>query len=309
MRHFTAEEIAERLPYEALIAALKDAAAQSIAAPPRQIINMNDQSKLLLMPAYSYRQRMGMKAITVFEGNQEKGVETIQGLYCLFDSDNGTPLATFDGSEITARRTAATSALAASLLAEADAEKILICGSGKLVPYFVDAYRAIRPKASFQIWARNGEAARRRADEISKRRSCTIEVADALEKAVSSAHIISAVTSARSPFLKGRWIEKGAHLDLVGAHTTEMAEADPTCFRRARVFVDCREAAMEEAGDLIAAINDGAMKESEIEGDLFELSSGKVKLDRAPGDITLFKSVGHAFEDLVAATLVEQGEA
>ena len=309
MRHFTAEEIAERLPYEALIAALKEAAAQSIKAPPRQVINMSDQSKLLLMPAFSYRQRMGMKAITVFEGNKDKGCETIQGLYCLFDSDNGTPLATFDGSEITARRTAAASALAASILARDDANKILICGSGKLVPYFVDAYCAIRPGASFYLWARNNKAARRQAAEISRSRSCSIEAADALEGAVSTACIISAITSARSAFLKGSWLQQGAHVDLVGAHTTKMTEADAACFERARIFVDGREGAMEEAGDLIAAIKVGAIQESDIEADLFELSSGDANFKRGADDITLFKSVGHAFEDLVAATLVEQSEA
>ena len=306
MRHVDAQAIAANLPVADLIKALKDAAGMSITAPPRQIVQINPTSKLLMMPAFAYRSRMGVKVISVFDDNKEKPFETIQGLYCLFDSDTGTPLATLDGAELTARRTAATSALAASLLADENANEVAIAGAGKLLPYFIEAYTAIRPKASFRLWARDIEGLKRREENLARVTSSQIAIFETFEGAVAGAQIISTISSAREPILRGAWLRPGAHIDLVGAHTPEMAEADPECFKHAKVFVDSKEAALEEAGDLMAAIAGNAMGENDICGDLFDLCSGRAAFARGPDDITLFKSVGHAFEDLVAATLVAE---
>ena len=306
MRHLNATEIAARLPFGKLIAALKDAASQSITAPPRQIVQINGNSKLLLMPAFSYQSRMGVKIISVFDDNKHKPCETIQGVYCLFDSDNGMPLATLDGAELTARRTAAASVLTADILAEKDTKAIVICGDGKLLPYFIEAYSTIRPGAAFHLWARNYRRLKSREQSLGQYTPQPITIFKNLEDALFDAQIISTITSANKPIVQGPWLRPGMHLDLVGAHTRSMAEADPHCFSRAKIFVDSKEAALEEAGDLIAAIGADAIEEKDILGDVFELASGRAIFERASSDITLFKSVGHAFEDLAAATLATQ---
>ncbi len=306
MRHVGAEEIKAALPFERLIPELLLAAKSKFIVPQRSILQVQRGSKLLTMPASQYRSRLGVKLISVYEGNRAKNIETIQGVYCLFDSETGSPLMTLDAGEITARRTAAASALAADMLARPSANQVAIAGDGRLLPYFIEAYKTVRPKASFRFWARNSERLTLRQSELESIAQSSIKISETFQEAVSGAHIVSTITSSRQPILLGAWLESGMHIDLVGAHTEQMSEADPDCFVRARIFVDSREAALEEAGDLLAALRENRIGLHDITGDLFDLATERVKFTREKDDITLFKSVGHAFEDLVAAVLVEE---
>jgi ornithine cyclodeaminase len=260
------------------------------------------EGELLIMPAWQQGRYLGVKLLTVFPDNPAQKRPAVMGAYLLLDGKSGAPLALMDAPALTARRTAAASALAASYLARPDCERLLMIGTGALASHLIEAHANVRPIRNVLVWGRDPDKAQRLARRLD-RRSLKVAATDDLRGAVSGAHIICCATTAREPILRGHWLPLGVHIDLVGAFTPEMREADDETMRRARVFVDTREAAVAEAGDLIGAIAAGVMTAEDIAGDLFELTRGSRAGRRYRDQITVFKSVGVALEDLAAAQL------
>lgn len=309
MQLFTidAKAVAAALPYDQLIAALRQAFDAGADVPQRthhEIALPNAASAtLLLMPAWQSGNGLGVKIATVFPDNANRGLPAVFASYLLMSAETGAPVAILDGTELTLRRTAAASALASSYLSREDTNTMLMIGTGNLAPHLIAAHVAVRPISEVLIWGRRPEAARRLVNALSGM-SFSATVATDLEAAAGAADIISTATLATQPVLMGQWLAAGQHLDLVGAFTPDMCEADEAAIVRADVYVDTRTGALSEAGEIVQAIRSGALGEGDIKGDLAELVAGRVSGRKNIDDITLFKSVGTALEDLAAAQLV-----
>jgi ornithine cyclodeaminase len=301
MRVVSADEVNRLLDFPGLIAAIRDAFRAEIIAPPRHHHRIGDAT-LLLMPAW---QRgggfVGVKLVTVFPDNAKRALPTVMGTYLLMAGDSGAPLASIDGVSLTLWRTAATSALAAGVLARPDASHLAMIGAGALAPYLVRAHASVRSLTRVTIWNRSAERAAMLAAELA-REGLNVTVAADREAAIRRADIISAATLADTPLVAGAWLKPGAHVDLVGAFTPAMREADDDAIRRASVYVDTRPG-MGESGDIAQPLASGALTEARIAGDLFDLAAGRAGR-RSADEITLFKSVGYAAEDLAGATEV-----
>lgn len=265
-------------------------------------------STLLLMPAWtdfvsqghSMRGYVGIKIVTVSPDNPSMGKPSVTGLYLLLSGRTGEPLAVLDGKALTLWRTAAASALAADYLARADAERLVVIGAGALAAYLIDAHAAVRPIHDVAIWNRTPEKAQRLAETM-VRPDMRVRAVTDIEAALRGADIVSCATMSSTPVLKGDWLHPGMHVDLVGAFKPDMRETDDAAMRRSRIYVDTRGGALAEAGDIVIPVADGVITEADVAGELSELCAGTVSGRRNDDDITLFKSVGTALEDLAAA--------
>jgi ornithine cyclodeaminase len=306
MLNLDAREVARRLDRATLIDALDTAFRSNIEAPPRQHHALGGPGAgagvLLLMPAWQPGGCIGVKLTTVFPGNAARGLAAVHATYALFDANTGVPLAVLDGTELTRRRTAAASALAARYLARADAARLLMVGTGALAPHLIESHALTRPIRSVRVWGRRAEAAMAVVRALSGRHF-DVEVAADLEAAVGWADIISCATLADAPLVRGAWLRPGQHLDLIGAYTPAMRETDDVALTRASIYVDTRAGALRESGELVQAIAQGSISAADIRGELADLARGRVGARRSAGEITLFKSVGSAIEDLAAAEL------
>jgi ornithine cyclodeaminase/alanine dehydrogenase-like protein (mu-crystallin family) len=302
-----ANEVAAALPYDLLIEALATAFAGDYEVPLRAhhevALPDGNPGKLLLMPAWQSGGSMGVKIATIFPDNAARGLPAVFASYVLMSAETGVPVAVFDGTEITLRRTAAASALASSFLSRDDSSSLLMVGTGNLAPHLIAAHATARQLDEICIWGRRREAAEELAGSLATS-SFSVTVTDDLEQAVSRADIITCATLASEPLILGKWLQPGQHLDLVGAFKPDMREADSQAVRRADVYVDTRAGALSEAGDIMLAINDGSIQNSDICGELKDLVSGIARGRTSSEAITLFKSVGTALEDLAAAELV-----
>jgi ornithine cyclodeaminase len=232
----------------------------------------------------------------------------VQAQVLLFDGATGTALALVEGGELTLRRTAAASALAASYLAKIDAASLLVIGTGSLAPHLAAAHAAVRPIRRVRIWGRSPA----KAEALARRLRADLPELDIaassnLAADAAAADIVSCATSAAEPVLLGRWLAPGTHVDLVGNFSRQARECDDDTVRGARIFVDTVEGALAEAGDLLIPLATGAIDRNRIVGELADLCRGEVQGRTAPDEITVFKSVGAAIEDLIAAQLVLQG--
>ncbi len=258
---------------------------------------------LLLMPAWESDGYLGVKLVTVTPGNQGRGLPSVMASYVLSSAVTGELLAIIDGPELTGRRTAAASSLAARFLAREDASRLLMVGTGVMAPNLVRAHASARSIDTVMIWGRNRANAEKLVEELSGDGFTSLTIVDDLEQAVSQADIISCATLSNEPLIHGAWLRVGQHVDLVGAFMPSMRETDDACMTRARVYVDTREGAFKEGGDIVQAIASGAISEADIQADLFELCRGEVAGRGSADEITLFKSAGTAIEDLAAAKL------
>ncbi len=302
MRIITDEEVAASLPWPALVERLAVTFREGVESPPRHHHAMHrpdGEATMLLMPAWERAGYIGVKMVNVFPQNADHGVPAISGVYLLSEGNHGRPLACIDGSELTRRRTAAASALAARELARDDAETLLVVGTGKLAPMVIEAHAAVRPIRRVRIWGRHPEKAERLAADYADRFG-TAAVSD-LEMATSEADIISCVTLSTEPLIHGDWLSPGTHLDLIGAFRPSMRETDSLCLTRSEVFVDTYAGARGEAGDILQAIDEGGFAFDDIRADLAELLRGERPGRSSSEAITLFKSVGASLEDLAAA--------
>jgi ornithine cyclodeaminase/alanine dehydrogenase-like protein (mu-crystallin family) len=306
MRVVTAAEIDRLLEYPGLIEAIAEAFAGDIVAPPRhhhRISRPGAEATLLLMPAWHASDGfIGIKSVSVFPDNAARMKPSVMGSYLLLDGASGEPLAVLDGVALTLWRTAATSALASRTLSRPDASRLTMIGAGALAPRLVAAHATVRPISHVTVWNRTLAHAEQVAAALS-RPGLTVSASADLEAAVRNADIVSAATLTRTPLVQGAWLKPGTHVDLVGAYTQGMREADDDAIRRARVFVDTR-AGMKESGDIVGPLNAGVISEADIAGDLTDMARGLSEGRRTPEEITLFKSVGNAIEDLAAAVAI-----
>ncbi len=311
MQIISAEEVAASLPWTALVERLATTFREGVESPPRHHHAMHrpdGEATMLLMPAWEQAGYIGVKMVNVFPQNAAHGVPAIAGVYLLSEGVHGRPLACIDGSELTRRRTAAASALAARELARDDASTLLVVGTGKLAPMVIEAHAAVRPIKRVRIWGRHPEKAEALAADYADRFD-TAAVTD-LEAASREADLISCVTLSSEPLIHGDWLSPGTHLDLIGAFRPTMRETDAECLARSEVFVDTYAGAKGEAGDILQAIDEGDFAFEAIRAELAELLRGEKAGRSSPEAITLFKSVGASLEDLAAAVEVwEQREA
>jgi ornithine cyclodeaminase/alanine dehydrogenase-like protein (mu-crystallin family) len=300
-----AAETRARLPFERLIPALREAFVDGATVPLRHRHDLPQAdgtvASLLVMPAWCTGGLVGVKLVSVFPGNGARGLPAVSSSYLLCDGETGRHLALIDGTEITGRRTAAASALAASFLARTDATVLLVVGAGHIAGLIPAAYAVVRPIRHVLVWNVRAAGAERLAARL-RTSGFTAEVVSDLADAVQRADIVSCATLARAPLILGEWLRPGVHLDLIGSFTPSMREADDTAVRRARVFIDT-DAALAETGDLIGPLAGGALRRADIAGDLARLCHREVPGRRDGSEITLFKSVGSALEDLAAAAL------
>ncbi|HZT50545.1 MAG TPA: ornithine cyclodeaminase family protein [Stellaceae bacterium] len=307
MRVLGPSEVVAALDLPALVEALRQMfRGGDVVAPQRQRHAIEvpgaREGSLLVMPVWQTGRHLGIKLLTVFPDNAARNDPSIMGEYLLLDARTGKPLALLDGPALTARRTAAASALAASYLARPDCERLLMIGTGRLAAHLIEAHASVRPIRNVLVWGRHHDKAVRLAQRLT-RRTLKVAATDDLQRAANGAHVICCATLATEPILRGHWLPLGVHVDLVGGFTPQMREADDETMRRARVFVDTREGALAEAGDVIGAIQAGVMTADDIAGDLYELTRGSRAGRRFHDQITVFKSVGAALEDLAAAKL------
>ncbi|MBX4869250.1 ornithine cyclodeaminase family protein [Rhizobium bangladeshense] len=300
------EQTRAALPWPELIEAISRMFQSECVMPVRHHHEMDvpneESATLLLMPAWVPGRYAGVKTVSVFPGNMRRGLPAIFGTYLLSSGSTGEMLAVIDGGELTARRTAAASALAARYLARPDAEELLVCGTGRLSLNLMLAHATTRPLRKFRVWGRNGQAAEKIAAEARALDLNAEAVANA-EAAARTADIISCATLSSEPLISGEWLKPGAHLDLVGAFKPGMRESDDEAIRRASVYVDTRAGAISEAGDIVQPLKSGVLMETDIKAELAELVSGAHRGRSDDAEITLFKSVGAALEDLAGAIL------
>lgn len=311
MRIVGPDDIDRVLGRRELVETLRQAFRRGAEIPTRhhhRLPRPDGDAVLLVMPAWDGEAaegfgHIGIKIVTVFPGNATRGAGTVQGAYLLLSGESGAPLALMDGPRLTLWRTAAASALAADYLARSDARHLVLVGAGALAAHLAAAHMAQRPIERVSIWARRNEQAEALAAKL-VRPGLDVRAIRDLDAAVAEADIVSAATLADAPLIRGDRLRPGAHVDLVGGFTPAMREADDDAIRRARVFVDTFAGALAEAGDILQPIASGALKREAIAGDLFSLADGTTAGRIGADEITLFKSVGTALEDLAAAAHV-----
>lgn len=308
MQFLDHDAITARLGWPELIAALRDAfATGAVEAPPRQTLTIalpdGQTASLLLMPAWQAGCAIGVKLVTFFPGNAAAGKPTINAAYLLFDGGDGRLRAVLDGDALTARRTAAASALAADLLARRDARVLLIVGTGQLAVAVGEAHAAVRAYERVLVWGRSPAKAGSVAEALTARGLPATPCGD-LQAGCRAADVISAVTASTAPLIRGAWLREGSHLDLIGAFRPDMRESDTQAVVQARIFVDGRDGALL-AGDLGQPIAEGAITEADILADLGELVRGRHPGRQGETERTLFKSAGLALEDFAAAMLAQ----
>ncbi|MBM4441526.1 MAG: ornithine cyclodeaminase family protein [Candidatus Rokubacteria bacterium] len=290
---------------EALAAAFAAHAAGRTRVPARTVMPVTDDGTLLVMPAAAATAEgpaLGTKLVSVYTGNGGRGLPTIHATYILLDGETGAPLALLEGESLTGLRTGATSALAARHLARPDSRRLVCIGAGWQAGFQLLCLAALLPIAEVAVIGRDPARAEAFATTWTTRLGLPVRVAADRVAAIAAADVITCATTSPTPVLDGRRLAPGAHVDLVGAFQPTAREADDETIRRTRVFVD-QPGAIETAGDLAIPIERGVVGRSHVVGDLAQLVTGAVAGRTRPQEITLFKSVGFALEDLVAARL------
>lgn len=304
MKILSAADVARLGPYRDIVEALRQGFRAEIETPVRHHHEVAHSSILLLMPAWS-KDWTGLKTVFFKADNAALGHPTVQASYLLMDQKTGTTVAVMDGTEITRRRTAAASALAADYLARKDSHTMTLVGAGALGSHFVRAHAAVRPIKRVFIYNRTLAKSETLAAELAHNGFETHSVID-LEAAVRQSDLVTCVTTSTAPIVKGAWLKPGTHVDLAGAFKPTMRETDAQVVARSSVYVDTRDGALAEAGDLLQARDEGKFDFANIKGDLFDLCRGKVPGRTSDAEITLFKSAGTAIEDLATAIMLYQ---
>jgi alanine dehydrogenase len=304
MRVVGAEETHRLLDYPGLVEALRELFRRGVDKVERVLISQSlpegGRNDWLILPAWQYGRHQGVKLVSVYPGNEARGIASVQGLYLLFDGTNGLPLLAVDGAALTARKTAANSALAATYLARREASTLLMLGAGAMAPHLIEAHAAVRPIRRVLIWNRTAVRAEALAQSLRHLPKLSIAVAPDLAAAFAEADVISAATMTKEPLIRGSWLRPGQHLDLVGGYREDMREADDEAIRRARIFVDARFTAAAHTGDICQPLAAGLIADGDIT-DTFQLARGERPGRQGEDEITLFKSGGGGHEDLGTA--------
>ena len=307
MKFFGPDEVAEALPWDALIESIEGILVDPDAVAPERTVHtlpdtLGNDAALLMKPGWVVGGVIAVKVVTFFPDNGALELPTINAGVLLFDGANGTMLGACDGNELTTRRTAAASAVAAKRLARQDASRLLVVGTGALAPMTAQAHAAVRSYDTIEVWGRSTFKAIRVVEEL-KDAGYPAEVSNDLDASVAAADVITCVTGATTPVVKGALLKEGAHVDLIGSFTPTMRETDDDVVRRASVWVDTRTDGIL-AGDIAQPLESGLLTMDDLRGDLHELVSGAAPGRRDDGEITMYKSAGIALEDVAAAKLV-----
>ena len=301
MRLLDAAAVRRGLPFDLLVPALREMFAGGCTVPPRQVLTVGGGT-VLVMPAWQEGRHFGVKTVTIYPGNGALGLPGVHAVYTLFDARTGVPLAVLDGSELTARRTAAASALAADYLARRDATRLLLVGAGRVAALLPAALRSVRPGLrEVTVWNRSPAGAHALAAQLAAAGWTARATAD-LPAATGRADIVSCATLSTAALVQGSRLLPGTHVDLIGSFTPVMREADGLTFARGRVFIDTEEA-LAKSGDLLLAQAEGDFDPARLQGTLPQLCRGERAGRGSETEITVFKSVGTALEDLAAAEL------
>ncbi|MGH7325338.1 MAG: ornithine cyclodeaminase family protein [Candidatus Rokuibacteriota bacterium] len=292
---------------EALAEIFRLHAAGHATAPPRGVVPIGDDGILLLMPATAREPAagaaLGAKLVSVYPGNRGRGHPTVYASYVVLDGGTGQPLALLEGTYLTGLRTGATSALAARFLARADARRVACFGAGVQAGFQLLALAADRRLERIAVVGRDAARARRFAEGMGARLGLAVDVASDPRIAVREADIVTCATTSATPVIFGADLRPGTHVDLVGAFRPSDREADTETLRRARVVVDTYEGALSEAGDVLLPMKEGAFDRRHIAAELAEVITGARPGRTRADEITVFKSVGWALEDLATARL------
>jgi ornithine cyclodeaminase len=302
MKIIGARAAAAALPFDRLIDALRAQFASGCEVPARHVHQPSEGMTTLIMPAWVPGGAYAVKVVNIAPGNAAGGLPGLHSTVLLHDGATGRPLALIDGDTITARRTAAASALAGSYLAREDARHLLVVGAGRVAELLPAAYAAVRGIERVSLWARRPEAARALVARW-RRQGFDARVAPSLEAAAAEADIVSCATLSTRPIVRGEWLREGSHLDLIGSFTPQMREADDDCFRGAGLYIDTPEA-LDKSGELLEPMSRGVFVRASVLGTLAQLCRNEVPGRQDATGRTVFKSVGTALEDLAAAMLV-----
>lgn len=304
----TDEQIEETLDHQSLIDALESAFRQGYEMPNRHHhyyqTAQKQENTLLIMPAWT-DEYLGIKQLVAAPANGKIGKPTIQGIYTLFDTCTGEPVAVMDAAGLTAMRTACASALAAKYLAPRDPQTLLVVGGGKVARELITAHLAVRNYKEILVWMRRPEAFTAFKHGLHPL-AIQVTLAGNLEEAVRRADVISCATPAETPLISGEWLQEGQHVDLIGSFRMNMREVDDGAIVKSTLFVDSRYGAFHESGELGIPAQNGLIKQEDVLADIGELCRGRHAGRTSQKEITLFKSVGIAIEDLTAAILVYQ---
>jgi alanine dehydrogenase len=307
-------DVTRLLPMRDCIQVMRDALAAlargKALVPLRMVMRMPDASGFLgLMPGHiapdgGREGALGMKAVSVFPGNAGRGIDTHQGAVLLFEADTGRLSALMDGATITAIRTAAVSGVATDLLARRDATDLAILGAGVQARTHIEAMAAVRPVRRVRVWSRNPEHAAGLVSEVAGRYDASLEAMPTAEAAIRNADIVATVTASPEPVLQRSWLKDGAHINAVGSSIPSTREIDTATMAAATLFVDRRESALNEAGDVLIPMREGAFTADHIQAELGDVIIGKDRGRRSPDELTLFKSLGLAVEDVASAAFI-----
>ena len=306
MKFISAQNIKRIINIKGLINELENTYRNDSFVPLRQvydIIPQNNAAQMMVMPAFSIDGYYGVKLLNVFPNNPSVGLPRVKALYVLYEQKNGEIKLILDGTEITKQRTAAMSAIASKFLSKINSKTLLVIGTGVLVSNMINAHCSVRPIENILIWGRNINKVKKIV-KMYKSSNIKVSAIDSLEEACGIADIITSVTSAKKEFIKGSWLNNSVHIDLLGAHTRDMAELDPYGFSLGEIYVDDKEAALIEAGDLMRSIKLGFISKNDIKADIKQLIiSNDLKRDKKD-KVTIYKSVGHALSDLACANYI-----
>ena len=311
MKYLGDEVVRKALNYNVLVDRLRQGFGEGkVITPMRSHFDFEGapgerDSTLLLMPSWLPGKSVGVKIVTVSPANASLNLPSIHGVYVFFDAQTGECKYIFDARAVTVKRTAATSALASSYLSREDSRVLLMMGTGALSPELIKAHASVRPIEKVLVWGRDIEKAKTVCKTLSSE-NFSIEPVNDLKEACKKADIISCATLSKTPLLIGEFVQEGQHIDLVGAYRPDMREADNGVIQRARIFVDHYAGALKECGELLIPLQEKIIERSHVLAELSELCSSKKTGRNTKTEITLFKSVGHAMEDLMAAQIIAE---
>lgn len=306
MLHYDSFQTSSALAFPKLVDALETMFTVDCEVPLRHNHTITDKQNkkkgsLLLMPAWLPERWLGVKTVSIFPQNTQHNLPGLHSVYILYSAQTGKPETIFDGDSITSRRTAAASALAARFLSRKDSKTLLIVGAGRVANLLADAYLSVRQIERFIVWNQTHNKAERLAERL-REKGLQAEASEDLATAVKQADIVSCATLSTAPLVLREWLQPGTHLDLIGGFAPDMRETDDACFADTSVFIDTEEALMK-AGDLLSPIESGVFTPQQIRATLADLCRLKHCGREHADEITVFKSVGSALEDLAAAIL------
>jgi alanine dehydrogenase len=290
----------------AMEAALARFSARDVLQPVRTVLTVGPTKAFFgLMPAYiEDPARLGAKLVTVFNENHHRGLPSHLASIVLLDPETGALLALMDGRYITESRTAAVSAVSARYLARLDASTLAIIGSGVQARSHLEAYAEVRTLRDVRVWSPNARSRDRFIDDMTGRVPARLHNARSAQEAIEGADLIVLATSSPTPVIEDAWVANGAHVVSVGACRPDQREMAPELVTRGRLFVDSRAAALVESGDVVQGVKEGRFTESHIAGEVGDLVLGRVTGRTSNDEVTIFKSLGMAVEDVVSADLV-----